>query len=228
MFVTFVDQKGAPFTRTAQIKKEQEEFEHQKQQSKSAKRSSNQLSVKLEPKMEPIESSRIETPGLMEEDDDDDYESSLNQSFDASTTSKNDELTDLDFTNDQQELLTTSSIMPNVPEQPPPMLKYIPRLNRSSNTNSPDKVDPTQLCPDTWTNDDVIQFLTVNDCSIHCESFSAASVDGKRLLELTKDDIITLLGMKVGPALKIYDLIQQLKCRINPKLLKGNMNKKFL
>lgn len=173
----------------------------------------------------------METPGLMEEDDDDDYESSLNQSFDASTTSKNDDLTDLDFNNDQQELMTTSSsIMPNVqqPEEELPMLKYIPRLNRSSNTNSPDKADSTQLCPDTWTNDDVIQFLTTNDCSLHCESFSAAAVDGKRLLELTKDDIITLLGMKVGPALKIYDLIQQLKCRINPKLLKGSMNKKFL
>lgn len=212
----------APFTRTAQIKKEQEEFEHQKQQSKSAKRSSNQLSVKLEPKMEPVESR--ETPG-MEEDDDDDYESSLNQSFDASTTSKNDELTDQDFNNDQQDL--SNSMQSSAPDQPPPH-KYIPKLNRSSNTSSPDKTDSLQLCPDTWTNDDVVQFLTVNDCTIHCESFREAKVDGKRMLELTKDDIITLLDMKVGPALKICDLIEQLKCRINPKLMKGNMNKKFL
>lgn len=160
----------------------------------------------------------------MEEDDDDDYESSLNQSFDASTTSKNDDLTDQDFNNDQQELTSSTQ---SVQEQPP-VLKYIPILNRSSNSTSPVTADSHQLCPDTWTNEDVGRFLTVNDCAIHCESFSTANVDGKRMLELTKDDIIQLFGMKVGPALKIFDLIQQLKSKFNPKLMKGNMNKKFL
>lgn len=50
------------------------------------------------------------------------------------------------------------------------------------------------------------------------------------MLNLTKDEIIEL-GMKVGPALKIYDLIQQLKRKIDPiqsRLMKANLNKKFL
>jgi SAM domain (Sterile alpha motif) len=50
------------------------------------------------------------------------------------------------------------------------------------------------------------------------------------LLQLTKDDIIELLGMKVGPALKIYDLIQQLKNKANPnpRGMKAVFNKKIL
>lgn len=47
------------------------------------------------------------------------------------------------------------------------------------------------------------------------------------MIKLTKDDIITLLEMKVKPALKICDLIQQLKCHMNPKLLKSSLAIKF-
>lgn len=36
-------------------------------------------------------------------------------------------------------------------------------------------------------------------------------VDGPMLLLLTKDRILQLTGMKVGPTLKIMDLISQLK-----------------
>lgn len=41
-------------------------------------------------------------------------------------------------------------------------------------------------------------------------------MEGKRLLRLTKDEIVEMLSMKVGPALKIYDLIQQLKGKMKP------------
>lgn len=55
-------------------------------------------------------------------------------------------------------------------------------------------------------------------------------IDGKTLLKLTKDEIINFTGMKVGPSLKIFDLIQQLKIKVNPaqsRLMKANI-KKFL
>lgn len=73
--------------------------------------------------------------------------------------------------------------------------------------------------------------MRVNDCTTHCETFSRNKVDGKKLLFLTKDEIIEMLGMKVGPAIKIFDLIQQLKCKIDPiqsRLMKSNLTKKFL
>ncbi|XP_043641313.1 polycomb protein Sfmbt isoform X2 [Drosophila teissieri] len=89
--------------------------------------------------------------------------------------------------------------------------KYIPRLADI------DSSEPhLELVPDTWNVYDVSQFLRVNDCTAHCDTFSRNKIDGKRLLQLTKDDIMPLLGMKVGPALKISDLIAQLKCKVNP------------
>ncbi|EDW76171.2 uncharacterized protein Dwil_GK14805 [Drosophila willistoni] len=89
--------------------------------------------------------------------------------------------------------------------------KYIPRLADIDSNEA-----HLDLIPDTWNVYDVSQFLRVNDCTPHCDTFSRNKIDGKRLLQLTKDDIMPLLGMKVGPALKISDLIAQLKCKINP------------
>ncbi|XP_075153132.1 scm-related gene containing four mbt domains isoform X2 [Haematobia irritans] len=101
--------------------------------------------------------------------------------------------------------------------------KYIPRLSDCS-----DNEGNTELMPDTWNVYDVSQFLRVNDCTAHCDTFSRNKIDGKRLLQLSKDEIITLLGMKVGPALKIYDLIQQLKCKLNPGKSRMHKNNKYL
>uniref|UniRef100_A0A2M4BAC6 Putative polycomb group protein scm/l3mbt tumor-supressor in n=1 Tax=Anopheles marajoara TaxID=58244 RepID=A0A2M4BAC6_9DIPT len=88
-----------------------------------------------------------------------------------------------------------------------------------------------QISPENWEVKDVATFLVINDCGVHTEQFVQNCIDGKRLLELSKDDIITLLSLKVGPALKIFDLIQQLKCKIDPiksrHLAKGG-SKKFL
>uniref|UniRef100_A0A1Q3FU29 Putative polycomb group protein scm/l3mbt tumor-supressor in n=2 Tax=Culex tarsalis TaxID=7177 RepID=A0A1Q3FU29_CULTA len=113
------------------------------------------------------------------------------------------------------------------------MEKIIPRLINDNGSSSPEPVaGGGQINPDAWDVKDVAMFLTANDCSVHCEPFLAHGVDGKRLLQLSKDDIITLLNMKVGPSLKIYDLIQQLKCKIDPSksrlLLKSSLGKKFL
>jgi len=46
--------------------------------------------------------------------------------------------------------------------------------------------------------------------------FVFQEVDGKALLKLTKDQVMDLTGMKVGPSLKISDLIQQLRVKVNP------------
>ncbi|XP_011293988.1 polycomb protein Sfmbt isoform X2 [Musca domestica] len=101
--------------------------------------------------------------------------------------------------------------------------KYIPRLSDCSDSDN-----NAELMPDTWNVYDVSQFLRVNDCTAHCDTFSRNKIDGKRLLQLSKDEIITLLGMKVGPALKIYDLIQQLKCKVNPGKSRMHKNNKYL
>lgn len=97
----------------------------------------------------------------------------------------------------------------------------IPRLvNTSVPLDILNSVDP-----ENWSTTDVAKFLTVNDCQPYCVNF--ANITGPMMLQLSKDEIIELLEMKVGPSLKIFDLIQQLKCKIKqPQCrLLGNFNK---
>lgn len=97
------------------------------------------------------------------------------------------------------------------PEAPPAAEaddKVIPRL---VNTTVPLDVLNT-VEPENWSTADVAKFLTVNDCQPYCVNFS--HITGPMMLQLSKDEIIELLEMKVGPSLKIFDLIQQLKCKI--------------
>ncbi|XP_060530236.1 polycomb protein Sfmbt isoform X2 [Cylas formicarius] len=90
--------------------------------------------------------------------------------------------------------------------------KLIPRLI----DNSSSSCDVSELCPDDWAVSDVVEFMRINDCANYCESFMRKEVDGKKMLNLTKEDIIDYTGGKVGPSLKIFDLIQQLKIKVNP------------
>ncbi|KAF7998240.1 hypothetical protein HCN44_009638 [Aphidius gifuensis] len=90
--------------------------------------------------------------------------------------------------------------------------KYIPRIADGWQKNN----DCGELIPNEWNVFDVAQFLRVNDCATYCDNFSKRKIDGKTLLTLTKDQIIDLTGFKVGPSLKIFDLIQQLKIKVNP------------
>ncbi|XP_044733655.1 polycomb protein Sfmbt [Chrysoperla carnea] len=105
--------------------------------------------------------------------------------------------------------------------------KYIPRLIDGTGGIS----DNGELCPAEWNVFDVAQFLRVNDCAAYCDTFSKQKIDGNSLLTLTKDQIINFTGMKVGPSLKIFDLIQQLKIKLNPahsRLMKAANMKKIL
>ncbi|XP_030754789.1 polycomb protein Sfmbt isoform X2 [Sitophilus oryzae] len=125
--------------------------------------------------------------------------------------------------------------------EPPPERKPTTYVSSSSNASSkliPRLIDNTsssndlvgELCPDEWNVFDVAQFLRVNDCANYCDAFSKQKINGKMLMNLNKEDILEYTGGKVGPSLKIYDLIQQLKIKVNPfqlRHMKANI-KKFL
>lgn len=53
--------------------------------------------------------------------------------------------------------------------------------------------------------------------------FFFQKIDGKTLLQLNKEDILEFTGGKVGPSLKIFDLVQQLKIKVNPSQLRHMM-----
>lgn len=42
------------------------------------------------------------------------------------------------------------------------------------------------------------------------------NITGSQLLTMTKDEILDLTGMKVGPSLKIENLTTQLRMKVNP------------
>ncbi|KAH0540024.1 polycomb protein Sfmbt-like isoform X1 [Cotesia glomerata] len=106
-----------------------------------------------------------------------------------------------------QKKTTTSNIRINTTSG-----KYIPRIADGWQKSS----DSGELVPIEWNVHDVAQFLHINDCAAYCDNFCKRKVDGKVFLTLTKDQIIDLTGFKVGPSLKIFDLIQQLKIKVNP------------
>ncbi|XP_023240089.1 MBT domain-containing protein 1-like isoform X1 [Centruroides sculpturatus] len=72
----------------------------------------------------------------------------------------------------------------------------------------------SEVNPEQWDVLDVAQFLRINECGAYCQMFSQQKIDGKKFLSMTKEDIMSLTGMKVGPSLKIFDLIQQLRTQI--------------
>lgn len=233
-------------TRTASIKKEQENFQQQKMLSSSQNNipysiaelqgnldqlqytshstvsleshsgtgsatSSSLLSIKHEPPNDPL----------------------LGPIFDQSNESiADDDMGDIKTEDEDGESNSATGNPSSAPSEITDieMEKIIPRLNNDNGSTSPEPGNG-QINPDSWDVKDVALFLSANDCSMHCDPFVSNAIDGKRLLQLSKDDIITLLNMKVGPSLKIYDLIQQLKCKIDPsksRLLKSSMAKKYL
>lgn len=125
----------------------------------------------------------------------------------------------------------TPNVSPNVNSEPPPERKPTTYVSSSSSTSPkliPRLIDNSnstnesggELCPAEWNVFDVAQFLRVNDCANYCDAFSKQKINGKMLLDLKKEDILEYTGGKVGPSLKIYDLIQQLKIKVNPAQLR--------
>ncbi|XP_042215637.1 MBT domain-containing protein 1-like isoform X2 [Homarus americanus] len=87
---------------------------------------------------------------------------------------------------------------------------YIPRL-----IGGPIKPG-SKVQPKLWTPQDVGQFLKTNDCGTYCDNFVSQNIHGSKLLTLSHNEVMDLTGMKVGPSLKIHDLVQQLLALVNP------------
>ncbi|XP_064091599.1 LOW QUALITY PROTEIN: polycomb protein Sfmbt-like [Macrobrachium nipponense] len=87
---------------------------------------------------------------------------------------------------------------------------YIPRLIDGS------VKDGSKVQPKLWSPHDVAEFLRTNDCGAYCDNFIMQNIAGSKLLTLTQNEIMKLTTMKVGPSLKIHDLVQQLLALVNP------------
>jgi len=79
----------------------------------------------------------------------------------------------------------------------------------------PPKLEPQELPkdPTLWTINNVISHLGQLDPSLcpHVEKFKAHEIDGNALLLLTSDMMMKYMGMKLGPALKICNIINMIQ-----------------
>ncbi|KAK0089357.1 hypothetical protein PV325_007702 [Microctonus aethiopoides] len=94
-----------------------------------------------------------------------------------------------------------------LPDAPHIWAKHSNALNRvvaKQNTN-----------PRRWSNEEVIKFIqSVPNCKEVGSIFRKHSIDGEAFLMLTQEDLISLLGLRLGPALKLYNSIVLLRRRV--------------
>ncbi|XP_058448446.1 polycomb protein Scm [Malaya genurostris] len=69
--------------------------------------------------------------------------------------------------------------------------------------------------PSDWTIEDVIQFIAVQDpaLAVHAELFRDHEIDGKALLLLNSDMLMKYMGLKLGPTVKICNLVKRVQGR---------------
>ncbi|KAI5631175.1 mbt repeat domain-containing protein [Phthorimaea operculella] len=91
------------------------------------------------------------------------------------------------------------------PERPEPA---------SSTTGAPPPPAPA-TAPADWSVEDVIGFIAAADPALaaHADLFRKHEIDGKALLLLNSDMMMKYMGLKLGPALKICNLVSKIKNR---------------
>ncbi|KAM8930246.1 sterile alpha motif domain-containing protein 13 [Pelodytes ibericus] len=62
-----------------------------------------------------------------------------------------------------------------------------------------------QLDPAHWAVDDVFNYFKSVGFEEQANAFKDQEIDGKSLLLMTRNDVLTGLSLKLGPALKIYE-----------------------
>jgi len=93
-----------------------------------------------------------------------------------------------------------------------PLPKLVPTPSESPSSTPPQiHKEPTE--PADWNIEETISNISFMDPSlaIHVEAFRSHEIDGKALLLLTSDMMMKYLGLKLGPALKICNIIDKLK-----------------
>lgn len=69
--------------------------------------------------------------------------------------------------------------------------------------------------PKTWSVDEVVKFIEKSELAEHAGMFKTHEIDGKALLLLTREMIMSYMGLKLGPAIKLLGCIEELKAKIS-------------
>ncbi|XP_012063752.1 PREDICTED: polycomb protein Scm [Atta cephalotes] len=96
--------------------------------------------------------------------------------------------------------------------------KSIPELEAATSTTQSNEASGSRTLPiepGEWTIEDVIHFIAITDPILgqHADLFKKHEIDGKALLLLNSDMMMKYMGLKLGPALKICNLVNRIKGR---------------
>ncbi|KAF5402542.1 hypothetical protein PHET_04061 [Paragonimus heterotremus] len=97
-------------------------------------------------------------------------------------------------------------------------------LTEPVDTSHPQGVPEHLLRPDdvrAWSVDHVRDWLLEEGFSREAEAFSQQEIDGACLLLMKRMDVLTELGIKLGPAVKIYERIKRLQSRCTSPTVLG-------
>ncbi|KAK3096944.1 hypothetical protein FSP39_005008 [Pinctada imbricata] len=94
-----------------------------------------------------------------------------------------------------------------------PLHGHCPKCNRRSSSSSPQSVRSSN--PAEWSIDDVIQHICDTDPALatHAEVFKKHEIDGGAFLLLSSEMMMKYMGLKLGPVLKLCNIVEKLKGR---------------
>lgn len=89
-----------------------------------------------------------------------------------------------------------------------------PVSTATGQTTPPPYIQPKGQ-PSEWSIEEVIQFIAITDpaLAIHADLFRKHEIDGKALLLLNSEMMMRYMNLKLGPALKICNLVSRIKGR---------------
>lgn len=102
-------------------------------------------------------------------------------------------------------------LSPVLPQAPLPIDPQVPHQQQLQLSQYHISNLPTD--PNDWTIDQVIGHISFLDSSLatHVEMFRGHEIDGKALLLLTSDMMMKYMDMKLGPALKICNIVNMIQ-----------------
>ncbi|XP_030852562.1 histone acetyltransferase KAT6B [Strongylocentrotus purpuratus] len=107
---------------------------------------------------------------------------------------------------------TSGQVTPDVATPNQSRVANLPVQSAQANTSSsspPGTSHPKH--PAHWSLEDVVKLLQEKGFKEQAESFRDQEIDGHALLLLRRSDVLTGLSFKLGPALKIYEIVSKLQ-----------------
>jgi len=82
----------------------------------------------------------------------------------------------------------------------------------TNDDHGPMDVEEGRLNPVKWGVSEVVDFVrSLPGCSEYADDFAVQEIDGQALLLLKEDHLMSAIGMKLGPALKLCAKIENLR-----------------